>query len=67
MQCIIMLDFSYIRIVSENIIGCFTYLCPLCESFGLAVPGNLYADWVTLHSVKVGVICRCGVEKLPPQ
>lgn len=42
-------------------------LCPLCQGFRIPVPGDLDADGVPLHTIKLWVVCGCCVEKLPPQ
>lgn len=42
-------------------------LCPLCQRLGVAVPGDLNADGVTLHLVEAGVVGGCCVEELAPQ
>lgn len=42
-------------------------LCPLCQGFRVLVPGDLNADGVPLHAIKLWVICGCCVEKFPPQ
>lgn len=42
-------------------------LCPLCQGFGVPVPGDLYADGIPLHAIKLWVVGGCCVEELPPQ
>lgn len=42
-------------------------LCPLCQGFRVPVPGDLDADGVPLHTIKLRVVCGCCVEELPPQ
>lgn len=42
-------------------------LCPFCQGFRVLVPGNLNADGVPLHAIKLRVVCGCCVEKLPPE
>lgn len=42
--------------------------CPLGQRFGVAVPGYLNADGVTLHLVEAGVVGgRCVKELTPKQ
>ena len=42
------------------------YLCPLCQSFWIFIPGNLYTYWIVGHLIKIWIICGCCIEKLSP-
>lgn len=42
-------------------------LCPLGQRFGVAVPGYLNADGVTLHLVEAGVVGGRRVKELTPK
>lgn len=42
-------------------------LCPLRQRLGVVIPGDLHADGVSFHAVKVGVVGGRRIEKLSPQ